>query len=101
MPNSLSLRERILKESLVRSEIAKWEKTDGEPVKVTNQPIVEIGIDDLLSVIEAVVPKSKNWLNKSTFSKGTRQFTSRDEAMFDQGYNQCRDDFLEAIRGKK
>ena len=45
------LREEILKQALVKSEVVRWEKVSGEPVKVSNQLIVEIGIDDLMKLI--------------------------------------------------
>lgn len=45
------LREKILKDGLVRSEIMRWKKSDGEPVRATHQPIVEIGVDDLMRLI--------------------------------------------------
>lgn len=49
------LRQRILKEALVKLEVLRWEKHTGDPIKQTNQQIVEIPIDDLMSQVDTYV----------------------------------------------
>jgi hypothetical protein len=46
------LREQILKEALVRSAVHRWSKGPGD-IQSSHQAIVEIGIDDLMQVIQS------------------------------------------------
>ena len=45
------IKQRILKDALVRSAVQRWVKFPDKPIKSSHQEIVEIGIDDLMVII--------------------------------------------------
>lgn len=56
MPDD-ELRQEILKAAHVRAGLLRWETKSGEPIKHTSQPIVEIGIDDLMQLFQTALAK--------------------------------------------
>lgn len=55
----------------------------------------------LLALLMAARPEKKNYFNRSELKwkkEKDERFTSRDSAMFDQGYNQALDEYTEAIK---
>lgn len=52
-PSREELRKQILTQGLVKSTVVRWTKNTDEPIKMANQHVVEIPIDDLMSLIDA------------------------------------------------
>lgn len=53
----VELREKILKQANVKSELVQWTGHPGEQIKVSNQPIIEMPLDDLLQLFHEELEK--------------------------------------------
>ena len=87
------LEKVILKQSLVQAEVIRWEKKSNQPIEQSHQAICEIGIDDLMKIIDSYFKAFADEVERELEKKPDNPANSQHYC-----YNDAVDDFKLALK---